>query len=370
MRELDRVQAIALVAGIVALAISGIGALIDPNEFFRSYLLGYLFWISLALGSVSIALLHNLVGGRWGAAIRQFLESAARTVPLMAILVIPLFIGIPALYEWAHRDVVAHDQVLQEKAGYLNVPFFIVRTLLYFAIWIGLAWIQRRDRPGFRWLSGPGLILFFFTTTFAAIDWIMSLEPHWYSTIYGAIFVVGQALETFAFCIALLALFHRREPFAGRIDAPLFHDLGNLLLAFTCLWAYTSFSQLLIIWYGNIPEETPWYIERTRAGWLAVSVLLAVFHFAVPFAILLSRHVKRRARYLAWVAGLIIVMRMVDLLYWVEPSFPRIRLELLWMRPMAAIGLGGIWIAAFIWFLKRTPLLDIHDARLTIPGGH
>lgn len=366
----NRVQLWALIIGAAALAVSVVGALADSQQFFRSYLIAYLFWISLTLGCLSVALMHDLVGGRWGVAIRQFLESGANTLVLMAALVIPILAGIPALYEWAHPDVMAGDAVLRNKAVYLNVPFFLARTIGYFVIWAGLMFVMRRLRRYGRGISGPAIILFVFATTFAAFDWVMSLEPHWFSTIYGAIFVVGQALQTLAFCIVLLTLLGDGPPFAGRIDASLFHDLGNLMLAFTCLWAYTAFSQFLIIWSGNIPEETPWYIRRSHSGWQFVSVALMLFHFGVPFAILLSRNVKRQARRLTLVALLVIVMRLVDLIYWVEPAFDHASWSLIWMRPAAAIGIGGLWIAVFVWFLKRTPLLDVNDPRIQPVEAH
>jgi hypothetical protein len=294
----------------------------------------------------------------------------------MAVMVIPILLGVPVLYEWSHHEVVAHDAVLRHKEGYLNPTSFIVRTVFYFAIWIGLSMLlARRSSIGpasarLKGISAVGIIVFSFSVTFAAVDWIMSLEPHWFSTIYGAIFLVGQALQTLAFCTALLAFVSDREPFAGRVDPSWYHDLGNLLLAFTCLWAYTSFSQFLIIWSGNIPEETPWYLRRTAGGWQVVSVLLMVFHFGVPFAILLSRHVKRRGKLLARVCIAIIVMRFVDLVYWVEPATPRGVFPLGWLSFVALAGVGGVWLWMFLWQLEKGPLAYMEDPRLAPEGGH
>ena len=260
---LNRIQRSALVIGVIALALCLFAAFTDSALFYRSYLVAYVFWVSLALGSLGVAMLHNLVGGRWGAIIRRFLECGMRTLPLMAVLVIPILLGIPALYEWSHAEALEHDAVLRHKQAYLNATFFIVRTAFYFALWIGLSLLLlRRSAIGpatttVKGISAVGIILFAFSVTFAGVDWIMSLEPHWFSTIYGAIFLVGQVLQTLAFCTAMLVFFSDRAPFAGRIEPSWYHDLGNLLLAFTCLWAYTSFSQFLIIWSGNIPEETP-----------------------------------------------------------------------------------------------------------------
>ncbi|MBI1898555.1 MAG: hypothetical protein HYZ57_09495 [Acidobacteria bacterium] len=371
----DRAQRMALLVGIAALAATAVGAFLDSGQFFRSYLIAYLFWLGLALGSLGILMLHNLAGGRWGVLIRRFLESAARTLPLMAALVIPILLGIPSLYEWSHQDVVAHDPVLLHKQGYLNVPFFVARTVFYFALWMVLLLLLRRRSPedlpasSSRAVAGPGLILFVFSVTFASVDWIMSLEPHWFSTIYGAILVVGQTLQTFAFCVALLVILSRYRPFAGILQPGHFHDLGNLLLAFTVLWAYTSFSQFLIIWSGNIPEETPWYIRRSNGGWQFVSVALVTFHFFVPFAILLSRYVKRRGRLLARVAVAIIVVRFIDLYWWVEPSYHQ-SFGLHWMHLVALLGVGGVWLFFFLWQLRRGPLLYTEDPRLIPAHPH
>lgn len=374
MTNMKRIQNTALITGIVASVVSVVGGFLNPVEFFRSYLLGFLFWISLALGSLGIVLLHNLVGGKWGVVIGRFLDSGVRTLPLMALLAIPILVGIPSLYEWAHPEIVAEDPLLQLKRPYLNTPFFIARTVLYFAIWLGIAFLfRRRVAQGIergRFVSGPGIILFGFAVTFAAIDWIMTLEPHWFSTIYGAIFIVGQTLQTFAFCIALLALLSRHEPFAHLLQPSHFHDLGNLLLAFTVLWAYTSFSQFLIIWSGNIPEETIWYARRSHGGWQAVSVALMAFHFGVPFAVLLSRRVKRQGDALARIALWVIAMRVVDLVYWTEPSYHHHELGMLWLRPVAPLAIGGFWLAYYLSQLRRRALMDVNDPRLGVEAAH
>jgi len=377
--RLNRLQGAALLAGVVGLGLCAFGAFLDSAQFYRSYLLAYLFWVSFALGSLGITMLHNMVGGKWGVVIKRFLDSGMRTLPLMALLVIPILMGIPALYHWSHADVVKADEVLRHKEGYLNTQAFIARTAIYFLIWIGMAillWrrsgteLEPRTQHQLKLISAPGLIVFAFTVTFAGVDWIMSLESHWFSTIYGAILLVGQALQTFALCVILLALLADRKPFAGLLQPSHFHDLGNLLLAFTVLWTYTSFSQFLIIWSGNIPEETPWYIRRTAGGWQFVAVVLTVFHFLVPFFVLLSRYVKRRGALLARLAGAIIFMRLVDLFFWIEPAFNERGFGLHWMHLAAPIGLGGIWIAFFIWNLKRGPLLNVHDPRIQPEGVH
>jgi hypothetical protein len=374
--QLNRIQRMSLVIGVIALAGCALAAFLDSGAFFRSYLIAYVFWVSLALGSLGVVMLHNLVGGRWGAIIRRFLESGVKTLPLMALLVIPILLGIPALYEWSHHDVVAQDPVLRHKEAYLNPTAFIIRTAFYFAIWIGISiLLARRSGIGpasarLKAVSAVGIIIFVFSVTFAGVDWIMSLEPHWFSTIYGAIFLVGQVLQTLAFCTGMLVFVSDRAPLAGRVESSWYHDLGNLLLAFTCLWAYTSFSQFLIIWSGNIPEETPWYLRRTNGGWQILSVFLMVFHFAVPFAILLSRYVKRRGKLLARVCIAIIIVRFADLVYWIEPATEHGRFPLQWMSLIALAGIGGVWLWMFLRQLARGPLAYMDDPRLTAAGGH
>ncbi|HUS05269.1 MAG TPA: hypothetical protein VMZ52_03180 [Bryobacteraceae bacterium] len=375
----DRVQRMAILVAVLALGSCILAAFFDATQFFRSYLLAYLFCLGMALGSLGINLLHNVVGGRWGALIKRILNAGMATLPFMAILVLPVLAGIPTLYHWSHHEVVQADPVLQHKSGYLNVPFFIVRTVIYFIIWIGLAFLLKTragdgathdQQSRGKVVSAPGLIIFVFTVTFAGVDWVMSLEPHWYSTMYGGILLVGQTLSAFCFSVIILWWLSDREPFAGLLKPEHYHDLGNLIFAFTVLWAYTSFSQFLIIWSGNIPEETPWYIRRTNNGWQVVSVVLIVFHFAVPFFILLSRYVKRRGRLLARVAAAIIFVRLVDLFYWIEPPFHQTTFGLHWMDIAAPLGLGGVWLWLFLFQLKRGPLVNLQDARLQVHGVH
>lgn len=378
--NLDGMQRTALLVGAAGLLVGVIGAFLAPEQFFRSYLLAYTWVISITLGSLGVTLLHNVVGGRWGAVIKQFLESGIRTLPLMALLVLPLLLGIPYLYEWSHADAVEHDPLLRHKAPFLNVPFWVLRLVLYFAVWFGLAFLLSRRRVGetradiasrHRAISAPGLILYVFTVTLAAIDWVMSMEPHWVSTMYGAIYVVGQVLITLAFCIWLLGKLSDRAPFAGLIKATHYHDLGTLMFAFTVLWTYTTFSQLLIIWNGNLPEETPWYIRRTHFGLQYVAFALGIFHFAVPFFILLSRFVKRRPHLLLKVAAFMIFMRFVDLFYWVKPADPHLHsFPFHWLDLALPLGMAGLWLWFFLFQLKKGPLLNVDDPRLVVEGAH
>jgi hypothetical protein len=377
---LQRLQQRALMVGVGGLGLCLVGVFRNPGQFFRSYLLAYLFWLGLALGCLAIVMLHHLVRGAWGTVIQHLLEAGTRTLPLMVVLIVPLLFGLHDLYIWTRPQAVASDELLRHKSLYLNVPFFILRTGVYFVVWIVVAyclnrWSRLHDQEQERLherslqrrlqlLSGPGLVLYGITVTFAAIDWAMSLEPYWYSTIYGVIFIVGQGLATLAFAIIALALLADFAPFAGVVAPAHFHDLGNLLLAFVMLWAYIAFSQFLIIWSGNLPEEIPWYVHRTQGGWQWIGLWLLVFHFAVPFLLLLSRGTKRSAQILATVALTIICMQLVDLFWLVMPAFHPARLYVHWLDIVAPLGIGGLWMAVYVWQLQRRPLLPLHDPRL------
>jgi hypothetical protein len=309
---------------------------------------------------LALTLLHNLSGGTWGNAIRPFLEASARTLPWLGLFFVPLLFGLKELYPWTDAAAVAQDPVLSAKVLYLNVPFFISRAAAYWLLWCGLAmlltgWAARYRRTGgvallqrIRRLSAVGLIMYFFSLTLAAIDWAMSMEPHWFSTMYGFLFAVGQGLMALALAIVMARVLSREASMAAAFQKSHFHDLGTLLFAFTLLWAYLSFSQFLIIWSANLPEEIPWYMHRLHGDWQAVGVSLVVFHFAVPFLVLLSRRVKEDAAMLARVALLVILMRFVDLFYTLGPEASPGGLRLHWLDITATAGIGGIWLALFV----------------------
>lgn len=374
--RLDRIQHRSLIAGGVGLGLCLLGAFLNPEQFFHSYLVAYLFWTGIALGSFAIVMLHHLTGGGWGFVIRRLLEAGTRTLPLMAVLFVPLLFGLPDLYVWARPAEVAGDALLQHKSAYLNVPFFLFRTVVYFAIWIGVTyflnkWSVEQDRTAeplltrrLQVLSGPGLVLYGLTATFASIDWAMSLEPHWFSTIYGVMFIVGQVLAALALMILMAVLLADREPLSNVVSPAYLVDLGNLLLAFVMFWAYMAFSQYIVIWSGNLPEEITWYLHRTTGGWQWIALFLIIFHFAVPFLLLLSRVTKRNVQMLSAVAGAVIVMRLVDLFWLVVPAFHHTGVTIHWMDLVAPVGVGGIWMWFFIWQLKGRPLLPLHDPRL------
>ena len=376
--RLDQLQGRSVVVGSAALAICVVVAFFTPAQFFRSYLVAFLFWSGIPLGCLVVLMLHHLVGGGWGFLIRRPLESGTRTFPLVALLVVPIVLGIPFLYPWAHPEAVATDPLLQHKRVYLNVPFFIARTMAYFAIWIVLSrtlnrWSDEQDRAGIPSaarrlyaLSGPGIIVYALTATFASLDWVMSLEPDWFSTIYSAVFMAGQVLSALAFVTAMLMLLVSAKPISEIASEQHLIDLGNMVLTFVILWAYMAFSQFLIIWSGNLSDEIGWYVHRIRGGWQWVAILIIAGHFALPFLLLLSREIKQQARYLTLLAAALLIMRYVDVIWNVDPAFDRASFRIHWMDPVAAVGVGGIWMAVFVAQLKRRPLLPLHDPDL--PG--
>jgi hypothetical protein len=375
---LQRWQRLALTVGLAALVASAVGGLVWPEQFFRSYLVAYLFWFGIALGCLAILMIHHVTGGAWGAVIRRLLESGSRTLPLMGLLFLPVVLGLEHLYVWARPEVVAQDPILQHKSLYLNVPFFLGRAVFYFVVWSVLAfflsrWSLQQDEstqpgPGRRLelISRGGLLAVGLTMTFAAIDWAMSLEPHWYSTIYGILIMGGQVLAALAFVIPVAVVLALDGPLEAVIEVDQFHDLGKLLLAFVMLWAYFSLSQFLIIWSANLPEEIPWYLKRLSGGWQFIGLLLVIVQFVLPFGILLSRSIKRNARRLALVALGIVAVRLLDVFWLVAPAFSPDRLSVHWLDLATVTGVGGVWLAAFVWQLKGHPLVPLHDPSL--PG--
>ena len=373
--KIARLQRLALIVGVVALIVLGAGALVDRTQFFRAYLVGYLFWAGIAIGSLVLLMLQHLTGGGWGLVIRRPLEAATRTLPVVLLLFVPILLGVNSIYSWTDHEKMAENPALAAKARlYLNPKFFSRRAAVCFAIWLLLAfflnrWSRAQDRSGdrqfakkMRVLSGPGMVLFVFTVTLVSIDWVMSLDPSWTSTIFGLLFVAAWGLTALAFVIGALAWLAKDEPMSS-VVAPLhFHDLGKLLLALVMLWAYFAYSQYLIIWSGNLPEEIRWYLPRTHGTWGAIALGVVVLHFALPFLFLLSRRLKRNPHKLVLVAVLILLMRYVDLLWVVVPNFPGARIN--WMDIVAPIGLGGIWLAAFCRQLRSWPLMPLNDPQL------
>lgn len=371
--ELAGYQRQLLIGGGVGGAVSLIGLLSNPAQFFQSYLMAYMFVLGATLGCLALGMIHQLSGGAWGVVTRRLIGAASRVLPALTLLFLPIAFGIGHLYEWSHADIVAADVILRGKRVYLNTPFFLARAALYFLAWNALTyflnkWSLEQDRNPdpriarrMQRLSGGGLVVYALTVTFASFDWLMSLDPHWYSTIYGVLLMGGQGLTALAFLIVALAWLSRRQPLDAIVVPGHFHDLSNLMLAFVMLWAYFSFSQYLIIWSGNLPEEITWYINRQHDGWRFIGPGLIVFHFAVPFLLLLFRSVKRASTIVWKVAIGILVAKLVDLFWLIAPQFHPDRLAVSWMDVVLPLSLVALWLGCFIWQLRGRAILPVHD---------
>jgi hypothetical protein len=385
--EITRVRTLALAVGALFFALFIFGLLVDRAQFFQAYLVGFIFWIGITVGSLALLMLQHLTGGGWGLIIRRVLEAATRTLPLMLVLFIPVLLGLNQIYPWTKRAVMDQDPALREKAAhYLNPVFFTARALVIFALWLLMVWLLnslslKQDRSAdpklrkrMQMISGPGLGLLILTITFASIDWVMSLDPAWSSTIYGLIFVASWSLSALAFGILVMSWLAKCEPMNTVVRTSHFHDWGNLLLTLVMLWTYFAFSQYLIIWSGNLPEETVWYVARKHGGWGVIALGIVILQFVFPFLSLLSRAAKQSPQKLAELAVLILIMRIVDVIWLVEPSFNREHFHLSWMDLVAPIAIGGLWIATFTWQLQRRSLVPVNDPdleqALTAHAGH
>lgn len=361
-----------LVVGGALLLVSLVGWFQNPAQFFQSYLTGYMLVLGATLGPLALAMIHQQSGGKWGVVIRSILGAASRVLPVMTALFLPIIVGMSHLYHWTHADAVAHDEILQAKSAYLNVPFFLLRVVIYFAVWNTLAffldkWAVEQERTGdpavakrMERLSGGGLLVFGITVTFASFDWLMSLDPHWFSTIYGFLVMGGQGLTTMALTILALYWLSKREPMSLAAAPQYFHDLANLMLAFVILWTYFSFSQYLIIYSGNLPEEITWYMRRLDTSWINVGRFLILAHFVIPFLLLLFRRNKRVAERLVPIAAFLLVVRFIDLFWLVAPTFHE-RLSMSWMDIVIPMGLVAVWLGCFVQQLRVRPLLPYYD---------
>jgi hypothetical protein len=376
--SIDRIRQRALIAAAVGLVICVIGLIKAPDSFFPSYLLAFIFVLGLSLGSLGLLMLQHLTGGKWGIMIRRPLESATRALAVVAVLFVPIFFGMKYLYgSWLNAPHSGEGALSEFQRTYLTPNGFRVRAVVYFAVWGILVflfnrWSRKQDANPqditiprrFKMLAGPGIILYVFAMTFAAIDWVMSLSPHWASTIYGFLFVAGQLISAMSLMIAIVVLLARTGPLSGVLQPGHIHDLGKLLLAFIMLWAYFQFSQLLIIWSGNQPEEITFYYSRLHNQWGVVAVIVVIFHFFVPFFLLLSRDLKRNPKVLPALAVWLMFMRLVDLYWFTRPEFtPSRALPTIWDLA-AALALGGLWFFFFAGQLKQLPVLPVGDPKL------
>lgn len=394
--QLDRVKSFAPIMAVVGGVLTVLGFFAGSAAFFQAYLAAWLFWGGATIGCLGLLMLHHVVGGGWGWVIRRFLEAGTKLLPLMGVLLLPVlltaaFPGLKALYSaewvvqghehygWAHPEA-SNDAVLRAKALWLNVPRFLVFSVLYFALWwlwahklrgIGRTLDQRRDERAFeaanKW-GASGLVLMVVTVTFAMVDWVMTLTPHWFSSIIGLLFCASHALSALALLLVLVGYLGAGKPLVEQVGNKYFRDLGNLMLAVVMLWAYMSFSQYLIIYSANIAEETPWYVARANGGWGILSLGLMIVHFALPFVVLLiGSGIKKNPQALGRVALWIVVMRFLDLIWWVAPNF---RSTITAFNPAdlgAPLLLGGIWLFAWasaVSGMAGVPAVSPYDPRV------
>ncbi len=383
-QSLARWQSIALGIGGIGLIIWIFGYLNYPEDALRGWLLGFIFWAGIAIGGLGILLLQYVTGGAWGIVIRRVAEACARTIPFVALLFVPIAVGVYKLYEWANPDPL--DKIIAWRGWYMQPGWWAFRAFVIFLLFSAMAyilsnWGGKQDasadyEESAVWLgkatafSGVAIVIYVLLVTFASVDWMMTLEPHWFSTMWGFLFTAGWGLSCFCFSVAILAYLSDKAPLDRVLGKRHFHDIGKLMLALVMVWAYFNFSQYLIIWSGNLTEETPYFITRSKGGWGAIGLMLIVLHFAFPFLILLMQDFKRKAKWLAGLAVFILVMRLIDMFYIIGPSpkLGELKQHLLEvpfrLTPwdiVAPIAVGGIWMALFIWQYRKRPIVPLND---------
>jgi hypothetical protein len=373
LNTLTKIQRWSVLLAVAVGALCLFGLFVNGEQFYKSYLLAYVFWVDLTVGFLGLTLLHQMAGGRWGDSVQRLFEAGTNTLPLMALAFIPIALNLGKIYPWAVQGAVAADPLLQHKAAYLNPVAFISRTFFYFAVWMGFAWVmnrwwRRRDEgsggPSIRLEQGFGglaLVMFVLTASFASFDWVMTLEPDWYSTIYGLIFVCGEALAALTFTIVMLSRLVggdlKSEAEVKGVEGyprPI-ADLRNLTVAFVILWAYMQFSQFIITWSGNTDEEITWVLHRGTSGWQAVTLILIVLHFFLPLLLLISPVIKRSFTALAGLAAAIFLMRWIETFWMTMPSYYTTGLAIHWLDIAVSVAVGGLWVGWFVTVLRRAP---------------
>lgn len=370
---------------LAGLALAGAGGALSlygwislPERFYPAWLTAYWYWLGMALGCLAMTLVHGMSGGGWGRTIRRVVEAGYQTLPLLALMFVPLWLGAGRIYEWADPEALRQHESIARKAGYLNVGGFQMRAVIYFLVWMAIGWVIGRSSPNeepqlesvrsqrLQRHSGLGFIAYGVTMTLASVDWIMSLEPEWYSTMYGLIHIAGQAVSGLSLALIVVVVLREFAPWSQSVTPVRLNDLGNLLLAAVMFWAYCSFFQYLVVWMGNLPEENVWYVHRSRGGWQYLAMGLAALHFAAPFLLLLSRHLKRQGTDLCRVAVGLLFMRYVDLYWLIVPGFQRGKsssreLTFHWLDVAALAAIGGAWLVVFSWRLAAQARLPMYD---------
>ncbi len=366
----------ALVVGFIGLLILASGFFVDQKQFFFSYLTAFVFWMTFVWGAMFFSFLHHLTGADWSIVLRRILETVMMTIPLMAVLFVPVLLGMFDLYHWSHADVVAADPILLKKSIYLNPVFFTIRTVLYFTIWFFLArglyktslaqddGAQPKQIEKMKKISAPGMILFAITITFASFDWLMSLDAHWYSTIFGVYIFGGSLLAILTFMVIFGSYLRNKGVLTDTITVEHYHDLGKFLFGFVIFWGYIGFSQYFLIWYANIPEETIWYLERWEGSWKIVTMTIVFGHFVIPFLLLMPRAMKRNLKVLKIIAIFILIMHWIDLYWLVMPSLHHDGASISWMDLAGFLGIGGLFLGFFMRRYAANALVPVNDPRL------
>ncbi len=371
--QVDRLQVRSLIVGVAASAVCIVGGVFDPSQFFHAYLFNYLFLLGLALGSLAVVMIHHVIGGAWGLFVRRLAEAKMKTLPLVALLFVPIAFGLPRIYAWASASASGSATHNSDWSTYLSPRWFYLRAIGYFAAWIVLMammsiWSRRQDEsPDVRsyWgaykVSGVGLLVLGITLHFAAIDWLMSLQPGFTSTIFGPLLFSGQLLSGYALSVILFCWLLARPEFAKVLSGKVLNDLGSLLFTLLCLWAYMAWFQFMLIWMADLPRGNEWYLIRWHGVWRWLAIYLIVIHFAVPFILLLFRVVKQNPLWLGVVAAVVFVGQWIFMYYQVIPALEAPALIQHWMDLFMPLGLGGMWFACMLWLLKRRPLLPVYD---------
>ena len=375
----------ALVVGAVGAIATAAGFFVDREHFFASYLSGWLLWYTVASGCLGLLLMHHLSGGRWGIVLRRPMEAAARTIPLLAILALPILLALDKVFVWADHAKIEGDHLLHHKAPYLNSTAFVARFVVTMLLFTFYAWLLSKRSAeqdasgdggraeGMQRIASVGFLIFVIASSFVGFDWVMSLDPYWFSSLYGAIFLAGSAIAALTFLILVANYLIQRQPMAAVYSSKRFHDFGTLLFAFVMFFTYLTLSQFIIAYQGNLPEEVVWFHDRFEGWWGYVAFGLLGLHFFFPFLVLLHRAVKKRARLLSAMAAFVLVMRFVDLVWQSRPSlipYETQGLGLSWIDLAAPVGIGGLFVFFFLRELAKRPLLPIHDPSLPEALGH
>jgi hypothetical protein len=381
--KLKSIRTRAIGIGAIGLLATIAGYFVDPGQFYRSYFWTFVLMVGVTAGCLGWLMIQYLTGGAWGVMIRRVVESAAKTAPMLIVLFIPCILAIPTIFghSWANANLVAHDPVLQHKAAYLNSTLWIVRGFVYLGGFTLLGLIlnrlsDREDREGISALSAatkiaaPGMIFLIFGITFYSFDWDIAISAHWYSTMLPLLYVAGAGLSSIAFIITMMSTLAEYQPLKSLMTHRQLHDIGKLMLANVMLWSYFAFSQYLITWAGNLSDEVPFYRQRQIGGWQYVAWMLILGHFALPFALLLSRDLKRNFRWLKRIAIFVMCIRIVDLYWLVAGEYTPGHLNVSWMDFTSLIGLGGLWFAFFLTNLMSRPLLPVNTPDLEEALAH